>query len=112
MSDKKNHKEQKYSAKDEAKVRKSFLEYFKKNKSKIPFPERVESLYVWLTKGSLSLQDKAMIVGALLYFINPFDAVPDLTPFVGFIDDLGVIGLVYRYLENRALDENDKDQKQ
>lgn len=34
---------------------------------------------------------KTIIFGALAYFIAPFDAIPDLTPFVGFTDDLGAL---------------------
>ncbi|MCE9680246.1 DUF1232 domain-containing protein [Shewanella sp. AS1] len=34
---------------------------------------------------------KTVIFGALAYFITPLDAVPDLTPFVGFTDDLGAL---------------------
>lgn len=34
---------------------------------------------------------KAIIYGALGYFICPFDAIPDATPVVGYADDLGVL---------------------
>ena len=34
---------------------------------------------------------KTVIVGALGYFIFPMDAVPDLVPGVGYVDDLGVL---------------------
>ena len=34
---------------------------------------------------------KTVIYGALGYFINVFDAIPDLTPAVGYADDLGVL---------------------
>ncbi len=34
-----------------------------------------------------------LIVGALLYFLSPFDAIPDFIPFAGFIDDAFVFGL-------------------
>lgn len=39
---------------------------------------------------------KGVVVGALGYFISPIDAIPDLTPFLGYTDDLGVMmmGLV------------------
>ena len=39
---------------------------------------------------------KNVILGALGYFIAPIDGVPDLTPFLGYTDDLGVLsfGLV------------------
>ena len=90
----------------EEKVRKSFASHFKKNKSNLKFPERLEKLYNWFLSGKLSKGDKALIVGALLYFINPFDVIPDITPYLGFLDDMGVIGLVLRYLENRAFDQD------
>ena len=45
---------------------------------------------------------KATIAGALGYFIVPLDAVADLTPAVGYADDLGVLVLaiaaVSRYI--------------
>lgn len=34
---------------------------------------------------------KTLIVAALGYFILPLDAIPDLAPIVGFLDDAGVI---------------------
>lgn len=34
---------------------------------------------------------KAVIGGALGYFIFPLDAIPDLTPVVGYSDDIGVL---------------------
>lgn len=39
---------------------------------------------------------KRIIIGVLGYFIMPFDALPDLTPIIGYTDDIGVLsfGLV------------------
>lgn len=34
---------------------------------------------------------KTVIYGALSYFILPLDVIPDITPVVGFADDLGVL---------------------
>jgi uncharacterized membrane protein YkvA (DUF1232 family) len=34
---------------------------------------------------------KSVIVGALGYFICPYDAIPDMTPVIGYVDDLGVL---------------------
>ncbi len=34
---------------------------------------------------------KTVIFGALAYFISPIDAIPDLTPIMGFSDDLGAL---------------------
>jgi len=39
---------------------------------------------------------KNIIIGALGYFLSPIDAIPDLSPFLGYTDDLGIMsfGLV------------------
>jgi uncharacterized membrane protein YkvA (DUF1232 family) len=39
---------------------------------------------------------KRIIIGALGYVLTPIDAIPDLTPLIGYTDDLGVLsfGLV------------------
>ncbi|TWR87106.1 YkvA family protein [Pseudomonas saxonica] len=34
---------------------------------------------------------KTTIYGALGYFISPIDAIPDITPIVGFTDDIGIL---------------------
>ena len=34
---------------------------------------------------------QTIIVGALVYFISPIDAVPDFIPGIGYVDDLGVL---------------------
>jgi uncharacterized membrane protein YkvA (DUF1232 family) len=41
---------------------------------------------------------KSVVVAAVLYFITPIDAVPDLAPLIGFLDDFGVIAWTVRFL--------------
>lgn len=36
---------------------------------------------------------KRVIFGVLGYFISPIDIIPDLTPLIGYTDDLGMLGL-------------------
>lgn len=40
------------------------------------------------------IKDKALIVGALGYFIFPVDAIPDVIAGVGYLDDMGSIAFV------------------
>ncbi|HDH96333.1 MAG TPA: DUF1232 domain-containing protein [Proteobacteria bacterium] len=41
----------------------------------------------------------ATIVAAVIYFINPFDLVPDFIPGIGFVDDALVISLAIRAIQ-------------
>jgi uncharacterized membrane protein YkvA (DUF1232 family) len=34
------------------------------------------------------------ILGAIIYFINPLDLIPDVIPGIGYVDDAAVVGLV------------------
>ncbi|MCL1039426.1 DUF1232 domain-containing protein [Shewanella corallii] len=49
---------------------------------------------------------KGVIFGALGYFIMPLDAIPDLTPMMGFTDDLGAlaaaIGMVSLFIDEEV----------
>lgn len=36
---------------------------------------------------------RGIILGTLGYFVFPFDALPDLVPFVGYTDDLALLGV-------------------
>lgn len=44
----------------------------------------------------ISSQALLMVVAALLYFITPFDAIPDWLVGVGFVDDLAVLAWIMR----------------
>lgn len=44
----------------------------------------------------------AVAAGALLYFLNPFDAIPDFLPAVGFLDDASMIALVVASLRGEV----------
>ncbi|MGF7535321.1 YkvA family protein [Bacillus mexicanus] len=50
-------------------------------------------LYYTLQKPEVPMKAKTVIIGALGYFIFPFDIIPDLTPVVGYSDDLAALGV-------------------
>ncbi|QOR40088.1 DUF1232 domain-containing protein [Billgrantia diversa] len=52
---------------------------------------------------------KTTIYGALGYFISPLDAIPDLTPFLGYTDDMGVLAGALAIVAARI---NDKHREQ
>ena len=61
-------------------------------------------MYYTLESNSVSLKDKALIIGALGYLISPLDVVPDAFPIAGLTDDMAVILLI---LKNIWGDVND-----
>lgn len=50
-------------------------------------------LYFTLQKPEVPAKAKAVIIGALGYFILPVDLIPDLAIGIGFTDDLGALGV-------------------
>jgi uncharacterized membrane protein YkvA (DUF1232 family) len=53
-------------------------------------------LRAWKDKSYTRLPKKTIVaaLAALIYFVNPFDLMPDAIPLIGFIDDAAVLGLV------------------
>lgn len=43
-----------------------------------------------------------MVVAAIIYFVNPFDIIPDFLGVLGFVDDATVIGLVANALREEV----------
>ena len=50
-------------------------------------------LYYTLQKPEVPKKTKAIIIGALGYFILPVDLMPDMLLGIGFTDDLGALGI-------------------
>lgn len=63
--------------------------YSKAAGAKVIYP--VLLLYYAMTESKVSLKTKVFIAAALGYFILPTDAIFDLTPIIGYSDDLGVL---------------------
>ena len=40
----------------------------------------------------------AAVAFTLLYFVNPFDLIPDIIPVVGYIDDAFVLSLCLKFI--------------
>jgi uncharacterized membrane protein YkvA (DUF1232 family) len=57
-------------------------------------------LYYSLQSDSVSLKEKALIIGALGYFILPVDLVPDFIIGLGYGDDAAALVAVVKMLEN------------
>jgi uncharacterized membrane protein YkvA (DUF1232 family) len=65
---------------------------------RISFAKDILALYSYMKDSSVKWYRKAIIVAALIYFIVPIDTIPDFTPLFGYLDDLGVLTALLKYL--------------
>ena len=66
------------------------------------FPNMVKLCGKLLTDKRVSTADKALLAGAIVYAIMPFDLIPDMIPFVGQMDDAYLIALALLRLINHT----------
>jgi len=76
---------------DEARVRHDFWRKLRRVAGKLPFAEDLVAAYYCAFDYGTPMQVKAALLGALAYFVLPFDVVPDVLPLVGYTDDAAVL---------------------
>jgi uncharacterized membrane protein YkvA (DUF1232 family) len=79
-------------------VEENFWSKVEKVGKKLSFTKDVKALFNYFVDGSIPWYRKSIVVGALVYFIMPIDSIPDIAPLIGYLDDLGVITAVIKYL--------------
>ena len=70
---------------------------------KISFAKDIFALVKYMRDPLVSWHRKTIVVAALIYFISPIDAIPDIAPLVGYLDDLGVITAVLKFLGHELI---------
>jgi len=69
-----------------------------KSGAKISFAKDLYALFNYMRDRYIPWYRKAIVVAALIYFITPMDAIPDLAPLFGYLDDFGVVASVLKYM--------------
>ena len=70
---------------------------------KISFARDILALVNYMRDSNVSWHRKAIVVAALIYFISPIDTIPDLMPLFGYLDDLGVITALLKFLGSELI---------
>ena len=91
-------------AADEKSIRAGFWRTFRKAAGQIPFAEDVVAAYYCALDPATPGKSKAVLFGALAYFIMPVDAIPDMLAFVGFSDDIAVLTLALATIRSNLTD--------
>lgn len=76
---------------DERLVRRRFWQKLRANLHRVPFLEELLAAYFCATDPATPYRAKAILLGALAYFILPVDALPDWLLIAGFTDDAAVL---------------------
>lgn len=87
-------------AKDPERVRKSFWIKIKRVAAKLPFAEDLLAAYYCAFDRETPRHVQAALLGAIAYFVLPFDFVPDMLPVLGFTDDAAVLAAAIRMVSS------------
>ncbi|WP_315723360.1 MULTISPECIES: YkvA family protein [unclassified Bradyrhizobium] len=83
-------------ARDRDSVRRRFWIKFKQVVAKIPFAADLLAAYYCAFDKETPRHVQVALLGALAYFILPFDFLPDVMPVLGFTDDAAVLATAIR----------------
>lgn len=72
-------------------VRQGFFPKLARVFAAVPFAEDIAAAYYCAFDPGTPVKAKGILIGALAYFILPFDIVPDFILGLGFTDDMAVL---------------------
>lgn len=93
-------------AKDSARVRKEFWRKLKRVVAQLPFAEDLLAAYYCAFDRQTPRQVQVALLGAIAYFVLPFDFVPDMLPVLGFTDDAAVLATAIRMVASNIRPEH------
>ena len=76
---------------DEESVRRNFWPKLRRVAASIPFAEDLLAAYYCAFDRDTPRHVQVALIGALAYFVMPFDFIPDMMPLIGFTDDAAVL---------------------
>ena len=79
-------------------VRRAFWPKLRKVAASLPFVEDLLAAYYCAFDRDTPRHVQATLLGAIGYFVLPFDAIPDMLPMLGFTDDAAVVAGVFRMM--------------
>jgi uncharacterized membrane protein YkvA (DUF1232 family) len=78
-------------AREKSRVRHGFWPKFWRFAARLPFAEDLVAAYFCAFDRDTPRHVQIALMGALAYFVLPFDFIPDMMPLIGFTDDAAVL---------------------
>jgi len=79
------------AAEKEAQIRARFWPTVRRALRVIPFIDEVVAAYYAMLDPTTPTRARWTLIGALAYFVMPFDVIPDLLLGLGFVDDVSIL---------------------
>ena len=93
-------------AQDRDSVRRRFWVKLKRVAARLPFVEDLLAAYYCAFDKKTPRHVQVALLGALAYFILPFDFIPDMLPVLGFTDDAAILATAIRMVASHITPEH------
>ena len=93
-------------AQDRDSVRRRFWVKLKQVVARLPFAEDLLAAYYCAFDRETPRHVQVALLGALAYFVLPFDFIPDVMPVLGFTDDAAVLATAIRMVASNITPEH------
>ncbi|TCP87800.1 uncharacterized membrane protein YkvA (DUF1232 family) [Rhizobium sp. PP-CC-2G-626] len=90
------------------KVRRRFWPTLRRAVRQVPFSRDLVAAYYCAMDPATPLRTRGILLGALAYFVMPFDVLPDVLAVVGFSDDIAVLTAAFAAISGQ-IKENHYD---
>lgn len=87
-------------AADEAGLRRSFWRKLRGLAARLPFAEDLIAAHYCAFDRQTPIHVKAVLVGAVAYFVLPTDFIPDVLPVIGYTDDAAVLAAAIKLVSS------------
>ncbi|TCM55014.1 uncharacterized membrane protein YkvA (DUF1232 family) [Rhizobium sp. PP-F2F-G48] len=88
------------------KVRRRFWPTLKRAVRQVPFSRDLVAAYYCAMDPSTPLRTRGILLGALAYFVMPFDVLPDVLAMVGFSDDIAVLTAAFAAISGQIKEDH------
>jgi uncharacterized membrane protein YkvA (DUF1232 family) len=94
------------TTRERAYVRRGFWAKVKRYAAALPFVEDLFAAYYCAFDRATPRHVQAALIGALAYFVLPFDVIPDMMPVLGFTDDAAVLATAIKLVASHIRPEH------
>ena len=91
---------------DQQRTERGFWRKLRRHAGRIPFLHQLLAAYYCAIDSRTPLQARAILYGALAYFILPFDIIPDFIAGLGYTDDAAVLAAAIRSILPHIKDDH------